>query len=94
MIMAKKFCSRKFLMACAAFLAAFGMGVSGIMPPEWCGVIMALSAGIYAACEAYVDGANAKASTSTVSTVIEAKTGDRDTVQAFLLPTKDEPKEE
>lgn len=91
--MKTKLTSRKFWLAVAAFLAAFGMGVAGIMPPEWCGVLMALSAGIYAACEAYVDGANAKASTSTVSTVIEAKTGDRDTVQAFLLP-KEEPKEE
>jgi len=88
--MKAKLTSRKFWLASAAFLAAFGMGVTGIMPPEWCGVIMAVSTGIYAACEAYVDGANAKASTTTVATVIEAKTGDRDTVQAFLGQKEDQ----
>ena len=82
--MKTKLTSRKFWLADAAFLASFGMGVTGVMPPEWCGVIMAFSAGIYAACEAYVDGANIKSQTSHVSTVVEAKTGDRDTVQAFL----------
>lgn len=91
--MKAKLTSRKFWLAVAAFLAAFGMGVAGIMPPEWCGIVMAVSAGIYAACEAYVDGANIKSQTSHVSTVVEAKTGDRDTVQAFLAQNE-KPKEE
>jgi hypothetical protein len=54
-----KFLSRKFLISMAAFLAAFFTGVAGVFPPEWCAVGMALSAGIYAASEAYVDGKSA-----------------------------------
>lgn len=52
----EKFLSRKFLISSAAFLAAFFTGVAGVFPPEYCAVGMALSAGIYAASEAYVDG--------------------------------------
>ena len=63
----QKFMSRKFLLSAAAFLAAFFTGVAGVFPPEWCAVGMALSAGIYAASEAYVDGQAAK-STQTIST--------------------------
>ena len=60
-----KFMSRKFLISVAAFLAAFCAGVTGVLPPEWCTVGMALSAGIYAASEAYVDG---KAATQVINT--------------------------
>lgn len=80
--MVSKLTSRKFWLAVAAFLAAFAMGVAGIMPPEWCGACMALSAGIYAACEAYVDGANAKSTT----TAISATTNDKATVAKLLAP--------
>ena len=52
----RKVTSRKFLLSLAAFITVFCTGVAGVMPPEWCAVGMALSAGIYAACEAYVDG--------------------------------------
>ena len=83
--MMAKLTSRKFWMACASFLAAFAMGVTGIMPPEWCGVCMALSAGIYAACEAYVDGANAKSSTTSIS----ASTNDKTTVAKLLAPAEE-----
>ena len=63
----EKFLSRKFLLSAAAFLAAFFSGVAGVFPPEWCAVGMALSAGIYAASEAYVDGQAVK-STQTINT--------------------------
>ena len=63
----EKFTSRKFLLSTAAFLAAFCTGVTGVFPAEWCAVGMALSAGIYAASEAYVDGQSAKA-TQVIST--------------------------
>ena len=86
--MTRKLTSRKWWMACAAFLASFAMGVTGIMPAEWCAVCMAASAGIYAACEAYVDGANAK-STTTV-TNISAASDDRATVAALLTPAPEE----
>ena len=69
MKMISKLTSRKMWLSIAAFLAAFAMGVTGIMPAEWCGACMAVSAGIYAACEAYVDGQAAKANgTQTVNT--------------------------
>jgi hypothetical protein len=57
----EKIASRKFLLSLAAFLAAFAGGAGGVIPPEWCTLGMALSAGIYAACEAYVDGKAAEA---------------------------------
>lgn len=62
-----KFLSRKFLLSAAAFLAVFCSGVAGVFPPEVCAVGMAVSAGIYAASEAYVDGQAAK-SVQTIST--------------------------
>lgn len=68
----RKLTSRKFWLAVAAFLAAFAMGVAGIMPPEWCAVCMAVSAGIYAACEAYVDGSAAKANQTVSTTSVTA----------------------
>ena len=70
--MAEKFLSRKFLLSVAAFLSAFCMGVGGIMPPEHCAVGMALSAGIYAACEAYTDGKRAESTASTRTTTVSA----------------------
>ena len=86
--MAKKLTSRKFWLAIAAFLASFAMGVTGIMPAEWCGVCMAVSAGIYAACEAYVDGAAAKSTTSVTN--ISATSNDKATVAALLTPAPEE----
>lgn len=88
----QKFASRKFWISVAAFLAAFSMGVAGVMPAEWCAVCMALSAGIYAACEAYVDGKSAGAaqSVTTTSTSISATSASQKVVEAALAP---EPKE-
>lgn len=77
-----KLTSRKFWLAVAAFLAAFGMGVAGIMPPEWCAVCMAVSAGIYAACEAYVDGAAAKANQTISTTSVSATSTSQKVVES------------
>ena len=61
--MRNKLASRKFWIAVAAFLGSIAASVAGIVTDEkWititgivCGM---LSAAIYAACEAYVDGAH------------------------------------
>lgn len=57
----EKFKSRKFLLAVAAFLGSIGTSIAGmslgIPAVTVTGLICsALSAAIYAACEAYVDG--------------------------------------
>ncbi len=85
--MIQKLASRKFWLAVAAFLASFAAGVTGIADPTVCAVCMALSAGIYAACEAYVDGQSAKSTQK----VIQATSSDKATVAAILAP--EEPKE-
>ena len=74
-----KVCSRKFLLSLAAFLAAFFGGVTGVIKPELCAIGMALSAGIYAACEAYIDGQSVKATTKNVS--VTATSTDKETVK-------------
>ena len=56
-----KFSSRKFLLSVAAFLASIGGSIGGLVVGNETltiagGVCMMLSAAIYAACEAYVDG--------------------------------------
>ncbi len=76
----EKLKSRKFLLSLAAFLAAFFGGVAGVLPPEWCAIGMAFSAGIYAACEAYVDGQSARSTTTTIS----ASTNSRETVEKLI----------
>ena len=57
----KKFRSRKFLISLAAFLGSIGASISGIVTDSETVTIIGavctvLSAAIYAACEAYVDG--------------------------------------
>ena len=62
--MRNKLTSRKFWISVAAFLGSIAASIAGIVTDEkWititgvvCGM---LSAAIYAACEAYTDGANA-----------------------------------
>lgn len=59
--MESKFLSRKFLLAAAAFLGSLGTSIAGMslgIPAITVSglVCSALSAAIYAACEAYVDG--------------------------------------
>lgn len=63
--MKNKLTSRKFWISAAAFLGSIAVSVSGIHSGNeiitTVGVICSvLSAAIYAACEAYVDGANKK----------------------------------
>lgn len=61
--MKNKLTSRKFWLSTAAFLGSIAVSVSGIQTGNetvtTIGVVCSvLSAAIYAACEAYVDGAN------------------------------------
>lgn len=86
MRMINKLASRKFWLAIAAFLASFAAGVTGIADPTICAVCMALSAGIYAACEAYVDGAAAKANQTIATTNITANATSREVVEKAFLP--------
>jgi len=83
-----KLMSRKFWLACAAFLASIGMSIANVGGNDVLvavgAVCAALSAGIYAACEAYVDAASAGANgTQTVKTVAASAT-DKATVQAVM----------
>lgn len=64
-----KFLSRKFLVSVAAFLASLGGSIAGFAAGEpliaTAGLICtAVSAAIYAAVEAYVDGQSAASSTT------------------------------
>lgn len=80
----RKITSRKFLIAAAAFLAALGAGLSGVADPNVCAICMAVSAAIYAACEAYVDGAAAKANQTVSTTSVTASSTSQKVVeQAF-----------
>lgn len=74
-----KLTSRKFWVAVAAFLASLGASIAGFATDEpvviWIGVICTtLSAAIYAASEAYVDGKAASATITTVSTTSTTST--------------------
>ena len=86
----RKVTSRKFLLSLAAFITVFCTGVAGVLPPEWCAVGMALSAGIYAACEAYVDGQAAGANGMTqvysesVSKMVTATSASQKVVEKAL----------
>ena len=69
----KKFASRKFLLSLAAFLSSVGAAITGMATDNEVlsvvgAVCAALSAGIYAAMEAYVDGQAVKASITTITT--------------------------
>ena len=76
----EKLKSRKFWIAIAAFLASVGAGLAGIADPTVCTVLCVLSAAIYAACEAYVDGQSAKSTTTSIS----ATTNSKETVEKIL----------
>ena len=67
--MKKNFKSRKFLISVAAFLCSIGGSIGGIVAGNQTltivgAVCTVLSAAIYAACEAYVDGKAVKKETS------------------------------
>lgn len=67
--MKSKFTSRKFWLSVAAFLASFGTGITGVATDNQIVTIIGmvctvLSAAIYAAAEAYVDGKAVKSTTN------------------------------
>lgn len=76
----RKISSRKLWVAIAAFLASIGAGLAGIADPTVCTVCCVLSAAIYAACEAYVDGQGAKSTVTTIS----ASTNSKETVEKLI----------
>lgn len=81
----RKVTSRKFLLSAAAFIAALCTGAAGVLPPDACVLGMALSAGIYAACEAYVDGKReASTTTSTSVTATASATTSKEIVAKVL----------
>lgn len=93
--MIKKLTSRKFWIAVAAFLASLGASISGFVTDDqvviWVGVICTtLSAAIYAASEAYVDGKAASATITTVSTstAVNANTTSAATVDKIIAKDK------
>ena len=91
-----KLTSRKFWISVAAFLASIGASIAGIATAEstiaTAGVICSvLAAAIYAASEAYVDGASVSANST--SKVITATSNSANIVQAALQSEKAEEKE-
>ena len=73
----QKLTSRKFWLATAAFLGSIATTVSGITTDNEAVAVAgiacgAASAAIYAACEAYTDGARAKANATTTE-ILETK---------------------
>lgn len=89
-----KLTSRKFWMALAAFLASVGGSIAGIATDNTAltttGLVCTmLSAAIYAAAEAYVDGKSAASEQTYTTKQITATSTDRETVQAALAPEKE-----
>lgn len=87
--MSDKLLSRKFWLAVGAFLVSVGTGVAGIATGNETmvmagGMMAVIGTGIYAACEAYVDGKSAAATTTTKT--IMATSTDKATVQQALTP--------
>ena len=85
----EKLKSRKFWISIAAFLASLGTGIAGLATGNQTvaivgGICVVVSSAIYAACEAYVDGASL--SSSTTQKVITASTDNKEVVQATLVP--------
>lgn len=86
----EKFCSRKFWLAVAAFLASIATSIGAIATANEnlaiVGVVCAaLSAAIYAAAEAYVDGQGIAANTTVTTTNVTASTTAKDTVEKMLV---------
>lgn len=80
----EKFASRKFLIALAAFLSSLGTGITGLCINNEAvamtgGILCVVSAAIYAFCEAYVDGASVKSTTSEYveSVQVQSSKGDQ-----------------
>lgn len=82
-----KFTSRKFWVCVAAFLASLGTGISGIATGNQNlaiagSICCVLSGAIYAACEAYVDGASVKSTVNTVT--VTASSSDKNIVASAV----------
>ena len=87
--MMKKLQSRKFWICAAAFLASLGTGITGLASGNESfaicgGICMVVSGAIYAACEAYVDGASVKANQVINQTQISASSTDKTIVAKAL----------
>ena len=92
--------SRKFWMAAAAGRAAIGTSIAGFATDNEAvattGLVCTmLSAAIYAAAEAYVDGKSAASNMTYTTKQVTATSTDKETVQAALAPAaQDVPKKE
>ena len=92
--------SRKFWMAAAAGLASIGTSIAGFATDNEAvattGLVCTmLSAAIYAAAEAYVDGKSAASNMTYTPKQVTATSTDKETVQAALAPAaQDVPKKE
>ncbi len=94
--MANKLMSRKFWVAVAAALGSIGTGITGLVIGDLDltklgASLLVLSGGIYAFCEAYVDGKSLSANTTTTS--LSANTNDKAIVAKALNGETNEPKE-
>ena len=96
----EKLVSRKFLISVAAFLASLGTGIVGLANGNEKvaiagGVCTVLSAAIYAACEAHVDGKSAAANqtSETVTKTVSATSTDRETVKQAIAPAPEKAEE-
>lgn len=94
--MASKLTSRKFWVAVAAALGSIGTGIAGMVIGDidltkLGASLLVLSGGIYAFCEAYVDGKSLSANTTTTS--LSANTNDKAIVAKALNGETNEPKE-
>ena len=83
-----KLASRKFWVSVAAFLASVGGTIAGVTTDNQtlmvAGVVCtALSAAIYAACEAYVDGQSVASSTTATTKTVSASTTSADVVKSL-----------
>ena len=86
--------SRKFWMAAAAGLASIGTSIAGFATDNEAvattGLVCTmLSAAIYAAAEAYVDGKSAASNMTYTTKQVTATSTDKATVQAALAPAQD-----
>lgn len=81
-----KLTSRKFWVSVAAFLASFGTAIAGVVIGEYSlagtgAVCTAISAGIYAASEAYVDGHREASNTTSTNTNFNASANNAEIVK-------------
>ena len=91
--LSSKLSSRKFWMAVAAFLASIGTSIGAFAtsnePVAAVGIVCAvLSAAIYAAAEAYVDGQSLQSnvtSTTTTKTISATSPNAKETVEKLLV---------